>query len=343
MLEDYLSRLENLITPNYYNKTNFKDKIKAEFEDPAEVPERKKKLLENTDLFNRIQTEEEKKLIDTYIEKMGAKDYTDENRKTLKENKIKIYEKILENENLEGAINTFSSVENKNIDGSVNGKANKTYSLSPSRRQRLSENNAGEITMKEKIHLLNIKNMNYRYELEACKNKITELNKKNDEQQNEISKLEKQRDNNNKYLLKLENILAQQNGDKLNLTMSPTNNNKTASKIPKNYFNVSQTKNENLIVDFNKTNNLIIEDKLNNTTKNIGDRQELKEFIANLITENQKLKLFQSQVFEISKNYDDINENIIEGIKQMQFSIGDSNIFDKKIEQIQNMSGIYFI
>jgi hypothetical protein len=54
----------------------------------------------------------------------------------------------------------------------------------------------------------------------------------------------------------------------------------------------------NVIVDFNKMNNLVIEDRVNQTVVNITDKNDLKELIANLIQENQKLKQFQHQVFE---------------------------------------------
>ena len=65
-------------------------------------------------------------------------------------------------------------------------------------------------------------------------------------------------------------------------------------------------------------NNLVIEDRANQTVVNITDKNDLKELIANLIQENQKLKQFQNQVYEISRNYDDINQNMVEGIKNIQ-------------------------
>lgn len=351
MIDDYLKQIETLIAPNYYNKNNFKEKIRSEFEDPAEIEEKKKKLSQNLELFNKMQTEEDKKLIEEYIQKMDVKEIIgggDSMKKITAENRMKIYQKILENE---GNINSMNNIEGLNINNnesnnnnnerySVSSKVNKTYSLSPSRRQRFSENNIDEVTMREKIHLLNIKNMNYRYEVESMKSKISELNKKIEEQQNDIAKLEKQKENNNKYLLKLENLLSVQGNERKSSfnffnsgsiaggnvnnvnSIGNSKSNSTKNAINLNSINNSQNqslhKSDNLIVDFNKSNNLIIEDRTNNTFMNISDKGELKDFIANIIAENHKLKAFQSQVFEISKNYDNINENIVEGIKKIQ-------------------------
>ena len=67
------------------------------------------------------------------------------------------------------------------------------------------------------------------------------------------------------------------------------------------------------------------EGEIKNLKLNFNDKNEIKEFIMNLCNENQKLKIFQSQVEEISKNYDIVNENIIESMKSIQLLIENIN------------------
>lgn len=319
--EEYYKRLEGLIQPHNFSKTNFREKIKAEFEDPSEIEEKKKKnFTTSPEVLTNLQSEEERKLVEEYIQKMGVKEKdTSEEVKNQhsSDNKMKIYQKILENgEGSLDMLNTFTSAEpNKLISQST--KSNKTYSLSPSRRLRGTEDDSN---LREKVHMLNIKTMNYRYEVETLKNKITELNKKNEDQQAEITKMEKIRESNNKYLIKLEGLLASGGaGASAFLKLNTTNTSKlNNSKILNFNPSTNLSKCENLLVEFNKNNNLIIEDKSNNVTLNLTDRNDIKEFIYNMMVENQKLKIFQSQVFEISKKYDDINENMIDGMKQIQ-------------------------
>ena len=61
---------------------------------------------------------------------------------------------------------------------------------------------------------------------------------------------------------------------------------------------------------------------------NFNEKSEVKEFLTNLLEENQKLKLFQSQVEEISKNYDLVNDNIIDSMKAIQLMIENINKSD---------------
>jgi hypothetical protein len=129
-----------------------------------------------------------------------------------------------------------------------------------------------------------------------------------------VNKLEKQKDSDNKYLLKLEHMLE---------------SNKTQGGLMfRNYSNGSMSdiskisrktiaSNEYYSIEY-KTNTIIIEDKYNDSTIAISEKEELKQYILNLLTENRRLKDFQNQVYEISKNYDDINSNMLDSIKSLQ-------------------------
>jgi hypothetical protein len=319
MLEEYIKRLENLIIPHNFSKTNFREKLKAEFEDPAEIEERKKKNY-NTEALKDVQSE----LVDEYIQKMGVKETEEAKNHPSSDNKIKIYQRILDNEAEQAQQETNEAAL------SQNSKVNKTFSLSPSRR--LKTGNYDEATLREKVHSLNIKAMNYRHEVETLKNKILELNKKIDDQQGEIQKMEKQRESSNKYLIKLETLLAHNNTELKSSSYLYTNNNTQAnnlnnSKLNNSKFaqmNNSKDSKENWTVELNKLNHLGIDEKSNNVRINLNDKAETRDYITNLIQENQKLKSFQNGVFEISKKYDDINENMIEGMKQIQIILNNN-------------------
>jgi hypothetical protein len=390
MMEDYLKRLENLITPHSYTKNNIKGRLE---EETTEVNLNKPMFTNNTDrqiiLNQDLNSDENKKLIDEYLQKMGIKDVMElgvNNGSILGENRVKIYQKILENEGkfenpevlnlfnqdiLTGNFNSdfkssrpFSIRGNFFSDQNIN---NKTYSLSPTRRFRSSaadNNNISQLdnnSLREKIHQLNIKTMNYRHEVEVLKSKITELNKTIESQDQAINKLERQKESSNKYLLKLEAMLAQSQGGSaknslsfLNMTSNPSSPHRQNNQIKldnpnfsySSYTNNANTQgnmlsptnlnttvnrkpniNETVHVEINhKTNNILIEDKLSHTVMNIADKHDLREYIINLVAENQKLKLFQNQVFEISKNYDDINENVVETMKNLQNDFGSKEI-----------------
>lgn len=332
MFEDYLKKIEEIITPNYYSKKNYKEKIRGELEDPLEFEEKQRKQESG-----ETTSQDNKRLMEEYLKKMNTSDEVG-----LTESKLKIYKKILDKESRveEPVTIPVTSEHQRMLNNSTVSKNNKTYSQSPSKRL-FKHNDADEATLKEKIHNLNIKNMNHRYEIDTLKNKMNEQNATIEEQRVEISKLEKLNENNNKYLIKLENLVSQRN---LNLNFnksSVTNVNFGTSEILMN--RVKAKSENNVIVDFNKMNNLVIEDRVNQTVVNITDKNDLKELIANLIQENQKLKQFQHQVFEISKNYDDINENMVDSIKNIQVYLNgklnednDNLIFEGKLGQDLN-------
>ena len=197
------------------------------------------------------------------------------------------------------------------------GQLNNSKHLSMSPR-KIKTNTDTVSTEREKIHMLNIKAMNYRHEVETLKKKINELNKTIEHQKEKIYRVEKQKENDNKYLIKLENMLAAQSTGSqpsINALLNNLANNNNMSSIS----NLSQKNfTSGIYVELKKCTNLIVKDKANNFSLNLIDQNEMKEFVLNLMNECQKLKAFQRQVFEISKNYDDINENIINSIKTIQ-------------------------
>lgn len=310
MLEEYLKRLESLIAPSNYCKSNFKDKILCD-----EILINQLNLVEtnfnsNMDRMNE-QDGENKKVIEDYLNRMGIKDKENAYNKLTDENKRKLYNKILSNheernekEQEEISSNIRSMTVRNDEDNKMNHTSRTNFyrnkkSNSVTRLQK-SDDIAYEevIVLKEKVHSLSIKNMSFRYEIEKYKNKINELTTIIEEKEENINKLEKQRENNNKYLLKLEGMLTSSGRTFNSPFMNKTFNKSTVLKTKRNPL-------ENY-PDQNKTELIA------------SERKEVKNIISALIQENDKLKTFQQEVYNISKSYDDINENLLNEIKAMQ-------------------------
>lgn len=220
MLDDYMKRLEQLITPGCYNKNNFRDKLGSEY--VSQPDNYYNSSNNNNPLTQQIQSEEGlvgDVKIEEYLDKMGIKDAGN----ILSEHKLKVYQKILDHPD-----------ENKK-EQSVLSNRSRVYSLSPSRRMRHeagalglgsaednnnNDNNSSN-TYKERIHQLNIQAMNYRHEIEMLKGRVTELKSQVAESDKTIQKLERQSDSDNKYLLKLESLL---NGSGTNQSSGSTSN-----------------------------------------------------------------------------------------------------------------------
>ena len=185
-------------------------------------------------------------------------------------------------------------------------------------------------TLLEKVKSLNLKNMNYRYEIEKYKNKINQLQKDYDIQIDLQNKMEKEKENLTKYLLKLEKMLQNKskpiiiNSTNSNISTISNNQNNMSITATKKSVSIFNTSNINISVSGNNPIITII-DNVKNIKHTILSRDELQNFLLKIYKENQKLKAFQSQVFELSKNYDDINSNIEDSLKKLQETIKNSN------------------
>jgi hypothetical protein len=148
--------------------------------------------------------------------------------------------------------------------------------------------------------------MNYRYEISQLRQQVENQQQSILIKDTTIQKLEKQRENDSKYLLKLETMIAQK--QKPEFPQPQTAGNITNSKAIENPTQSTKT-----------------DEELKSLDLNFNDKKEVKEFIQKSIREIQALKEFQSNVYEISKNYDAINENIIEGMNMIQQLINNVN------------------
>jgi len=205
------------------------------------------------------------------------------------------------------------------------------------------------LNLLEKIKSINIKNMSYRYEMEKYKNKIIELNKINSEQKEEIEKLEKEKENLTQYLLKLEKLIRGQKSLSPNQSLNSNilNTNSSNSNINKNRkLNVINNNNKNIkekeTIEMKKSYNLfnqsnidvsiggnnpyvVITDVNTKVQTTLNNKKELKNFLIRINKENLKLKNFQKKVFELSKNYDDLNSNLEETINKFTDLLNNNN------------------
>ena len=335
MINDYLKQLESAIIPRKYNSEYFKQ-TNGNKQEKNEIVLSEMNHKDNTNInFNKadqlilegdkkVSSENENmKLLNEYLRRSGYKETAE--TITSNPNKVKLYQKILEsdikktkNEKVSVSSNEVASNDEKNNTGIENAKLRSSTAKNDHRsslqEKSLVSNNINisktnyskklstSVEKNDKFTQLHFQSINYRHEIETLQNTLKSLEKKYLEQQNVIDTLEKQKENDDKYLLKLEDIYKQEqmkNKNNLNISLNVSNTNN----------NISNAGNEDNIL----------------AGVNLKDKNQLNNLITNLINENYKLKHFQAQVLEISKNYDDINENIVNNMKSTQSYFRNNN------------------
>lgn len=285
MLEEYIKRLETLIEPNFYSKCNFSNEIsRSEFEDPAQEEE----TLKQNDCLYKLNIEEGNQL-SIINNKHKGNTFFDKTKKLTNENKFKIYQKILESDN----VNLGISQDADNGDSGLKVMNTCHTNASPSIDFSKEFNHLDEVFLLKQISNLENQVLFYKKELDKSDLTINELKSK-------IEILEKQNEKNTHYINQLENLLIRQ---------------KTNSH------------------DFIQRQNKPLSER------NTSQDQEMKEFIK----ENEHLKAFQNRVYEISKDFDNINKSMTNHIKEIQHILSSDNLsillsdLEKKNE-IRNIS-----
>jgi hypothetical protein len=206
---------------------------------------------------------------------------------------------------------TITSIENRPPWGS-NTLKNKKNKVRESLKQEkiISANN-----IKNKAEKRIKKNMLLRKDKEEAHKKEDELQKKIIGKQDELIKIEKEKEDLSKYLLKLEKVAKGQNiGDKTSevMTFTEKDNTKESNKNYEAFDSQSLTINisggsPNIVMDDQKGEKIIILSK-----------KDLMKYLNKLYKENQALKNFQHQIFNLSKSYGDINDNLADCIAGFQ-------------------------
>jgi hypothetical protein len=159
-------------------------------------------------------------------------------------------------------------------------------------------------------------NLNLKKEREKIKQKHTELEKQLISKEDELNKVIKEKEDLSKYLFKIEKVVKGNSGNPKDrssvVTFSEKDNNAENGKNYEAFDSQSLTINisggsPNIIMQDEKGQQIIILSK-----------KDLMKYLNKLYKENQGLKNFQNQIFNLSKSYDDINNNLADCIAGFQ-------------------------
>ena len=225
--------------------------------------------------------------------------------------------------------NTISTIENRPPWGS-NTLKNKKNKVRESIKQEkiISANN-----IKNKVEQRKKQNLKFSKQQDEVHKKEDELKNKIIGKQDELIKIEKEKEDLSKYLLMLEKVAKGQNlGDKTGevMTFTEKDSNKEDNKNYEAFDSQSLTINisggsPNVIMEDEKGEKLIILSK-----------KDLMKYLNKLYKENQALKNFQNQIFNLSKSYGDINDNLADCIAGFQELCMNTDGDKINIEDVQN-------
>ena len=235
-------------------------------------------------------------------------------------------------------------IEDENNKNKKNQKIKKNSSKSNSKKNtkkptikgvQIDTNNAPNKTQMKKYKDTAIKAMNYRVDIYKAQEKCTKLEKDIEDKYKKLEKVNKDKNNLKNYLNRLEKVMQQKtdtdNNDstKININKNKignlnTNKTETNQSESQNMTEQSEDKNnENanlnkLTISMTGTAPVITMDDGQGNKNIIKSKNGLMKFLYKIYTENQNLKNFQTQVFNLSKNYDDINNILAESVSGFQ-------------------------
>lgn len=333
MIDNYLRQIETFISPKNY-KPDINDKNIQNIQINEDVPpqlsaENRKKIEEylksqmlegKGKLYDRIldsTSQNSNNLSASYNYNRNTTQHTSSHTQNYHSEKLGPHPSNVSN------ITRFTNLNATNQGNSNNIRKK---SQSPSKNIDNSDISNDLIAYQKKIHDMNIKSMNYRYEITKLQQTIDSQQKTIMMKDTIIQKLEKQRDNDAKYLLKLEAMLSQK--AKPEIPINPIHNT--------NLQDFTSSKQQENLTQGSKT-----DEELKTLELNFNDKKEVKEFILKSMREIKLLKEFQQSVYEISQNYDSINDNIIEGMNLIQQLINNVNQYQRLDNvQFQQLTGI---
>lgn len=243
MIDDYLRKLETIISPQTYDLTNYKDKI---LQSSINFPD--KNFIQGLDV-SRVAADREEK-------------------------RTALQQPLVQKDNL----NDYQS--QMSLNKSNNEKTNMEI----------------EAEARGKVHQLNVKNMGYRQQIDALNRKVEEQARTIDSQRRTIDEYQVIIENNSRYLLKLESYLVE------------AGKNKARERFTLNLLGISS--------EFAKD----CKDQAGKASFSV-EKVNLKELVVSLANENQKLKEFQTKVIELSKQYDEINDQMVANLRFLKEKI----------------------
>lgn len=224
---------------------------------------------------------------------------------------------------------TVLSIDNRPPWGSNTLKNKKN----PVRESLKKEKMISANNIKNKTEQRKKKNLKFKKEQEEAHKKEDELQKQILGKQDDITKIEKEKEDLSKYLLKLEKVAKGQGiGDKTGevMTFTEKDNTKETNKNYEAFDSQSLTINisggsPNVVMEDQKGERIIILSK-----------KDLMKYLNKIYKENQALKNFQHQIFNLSKSYGEINDNLadcIAGFQELCMSTSGDKI---NLEEVEN-------
>lgn len=225
--------------------------------------------------------------------------------------------------------NKFNSIDNRPAWGSntLNNKKNKI-------RENLKQEkviNANNI--KEKSEQRKKKNLKFKQQREEVHKKRDEIQKEIIGKQDELFKVEKEKEDLSKYLFKLEKVAKDKTIGESNaeiMTFSEKDN------MNENNKNFEAFDSQSLTINISGGSpNIVMEDEQGEKII-ILSKKDLMKYLNKLYKENQALKNFQQQIFNLSKSYGDINDHLADCIAGFQELCMDTPGDKIKIEDVES-------
>ena len=221
--------------------------------------------------------------------------------------------------------------KNSKVQKNPNKKNVKKNIKKPSVKEAQIDLNAPNKTQMKKYKDTSIKAMNYRVDIYKTQEKCTKLEKDIQEKHKKLEKVSKERDNLKNYLNRLEKVMQQKtdtdNNDSTKINTNNKNkilNTNTSQNESENMMEQSEDKTNDmtnlnkLTISMTGTSPVITMDDGQGNKNIIKSKNGLMKFLYKIYVENQNLKNFQTQVFNLSKNYDDINNILAESVSGFQ-------------------------
>ena len=169
-----------------------------------------------------------------------------------------------------------------------------------------------------KVSEKNKKNLKYKKQKEEIKKKQNELEKELNTKEEELIKASKEKDDLSKYLFKIEKVVKGDTGGANGVPIVKTFSDKDNNDEDKNDKNYEAFDSQSLTINISGGSPTIIMENEKGEKILIISKKDLMKYLNKLYKENQGLKNFQNQIFNLSKSYDDINNNLAECIAGFQ-------------------------
>ena len=222
-----------------------------------------------------------------------------------------IDQKLLQQDTSKKVKNNNNNIDNRPAWGSntKNKKLNKVRESYKKSKIINAQNINNKVEDKRK------KNLNLIKEREKVRIRHDELEKELNNKENELNKVEKEKEDLSKYLFKIEKVVkGATKTDKDGPTVM-TFSDKDSLADNKNYEAFDS---QSLTINISGGSPNIIMDDDKGQKNIIISKKDLMKYLNKLYKENQGLKNFQNQIFNLSKSYDDINNSLVECIAGFQ-------------------------